>query len=828
MKIFKKAISIALLLSFLGFIIFSFYYLTHVSFGTDVRIFLLRENKIEIKTVSPTGGIIILDYDSINNCYCNQGRFYKGILISGDTSDLNIRLEIRGSIIHIGSDELVKETDGCLYINKHLYPRYTLFEKLKDLKKIDFHKQFYFRISQIIAVLLKYLILIGFCGLFVWLILFIIKKFKTIKYRTCEYFSRITYFIRKNKLKLLLPFIFSIIPGLIFLLFDPDVLGFLSFSLWEFVLITGALFFPFSFAIYFSGSLKLNRWFWISFASIFIVTYFILFPNIYIYGAGYRDDISKFFVKAFQYNFFDDLFVPNSGYLAVFQSIVPFFILKVLGIRQYLPEAIQFVSLIFSSLIFASFNLKTFRTILPDDRKRFLISLILGLAKLALPVMLFMYEIPFIAAILFWLILFRMESFSTKGFVFCVLTFVIFIFSKPIFFIFMPILFVILILGLVRKEKKYIVSSMVWLIAILIQILVYRENPVNTVNEYSAYALGTNYISDFRTDSISLLNNLIIGVYINVRMLFTLLIPYLVEGWRQAVANSLLFALMIFMNIYLLFRYVKYRKQLDLILITGNVLAFISSLLFVRTVSVQYLAIDTKTLLQMNFGELLQSDYVLPYHRYLVLGFLPVALSLVYVVFVLSKPFLKKYSMLVIFFLLFFMIINRWLSFKSELDKTITDTRFQAVFSVIPAQSVWRQNSNLIFDYPNAYYIPYYGYPQQPECIRNGIDRITDVKIPDHGSIFLDSLPYDTRNWEIIELITEFDPAVNGKLAGALAHTRENDSVFVRPYNPVDSDHRFIIFRFDSLMKLKEIKFVDKDNNKLILSNNIRLVGKYE
>ena len=824
MKLVWKSLLILLVFSFTFGCVFIIYYFSNINTGTSINICIPLKSHFIVKATSPTGGLIELNYDRTHKSYHIEGRFIKNLLVSGDTTDLEILIKTRDSSIIVHSKNLLKDEKEDYYVNPSVYPKYSLTSKIKDISKIDLNNLLYLRMQMYFKIFIKYLLIFVLFLIPLVCIQVIIVNYHKIRILITTFFHETGKFIRKKKYQLIFPFLLALIPGTVYLFYDQAVLRFLNIDAKTFIFIYWVIFSPLSFFLFFIKSLKINKWFWISFALIFIANYFIIFPNVYIYGVRFRDDISHFFVKAHQYNLYDDLFTPNAGYLSVLPSLIPFIIYKVLGIRQYFPETIQFVALLCNTAVFAAFNLRIFRSILADDRQRFLVSLLLGIIRLALPMFLFMHELAFIAAIYFWLSIFRINSLSKTGFVFLVSVYVLFIFSKPIYIIFIPLLIFLFVAGKKLKNKRYIISSLIWLFAILIQIAVVLLDNSNNSIQISHNGLGTNYLDDFNLDSLPFIKSFFYGTYVHIRVLYTLFIPYLASGWWQIFVNAVLFCLVVSINVFLLIRFFKHRSTLDLVFLTGNFLSILSAVLFVKVVSIPNLMVETQSILQLNFGKLLQCDYVVPYHRYMTLGFLPIAASIFYTIYLLLKR-KKKFLTVVITILIILMLTGRYFQFYSLIKKTEANT---PGLLIKPKVSLWRENLNLIFNYPDNFYIPYQGYPIQTECINYNIDRITDVLPNNYWTIYIDSLPYDTRKWEVIELISEYDTNLNHRLAYAKLTTCQNDTVFVKPFHPVTPDYYFIIFRFDNYLQIKQINFVDKNKNVITISKPIRLIGKYE
>jgi hypothetical protein len=626
-------------------------------------------------------------------------------------------------------------------------------------------------------------------------------------------------FLKKYNYKIVIPIFISFIPGTIYLIFDPALTTFMNINRIPLILLSSLIFVVPFFLVVFHNPLKINLNFWLTFLIIFILYFLVFFPEIYIYGNYFRDDISKFFVKAYENNLYQLLSTTDANYLNTYQSLIPFILLKILGIKQYFPEIMQITVLFSIAFIYASFNLKIFREVCNNDRLRLAISIAASFIVLLFGRTLFMFEVPFLAALLFWPVLFlKMDKLSNITFGILILFFILFILSKPIFVVYIPLILIIIVYAKFSKQKKLFLGMLVLMMVILLQFAVNYFNQRITISPVIPDGLGTNVINAFRQNDMSFSVMIEYSLYVFIRSIVRLIFPYIQEPcFGNIFINLTAFLLIVFVNAWFFIRYLKSKRIENLFMVSGSVIALIVCFLFVKTISLRYLQAEQGNILNFNFFQLLQSDYLPPPHRYLILAYFPLATVFIYFIIINLKRYNKiSEKWLVILLCIYF----SFSSFKP----------FYYYISSIkkPKNSIWRQYSKLIFLHPDMYYIPYYGYPAQSESIRHGIDRITDVKTSKDGTIYMDSLQYDTKKWEIIQLITEYHEETSAKITGVKAVTRQNDTLFLKPFYPVSPEYRFIIFRFDELIRLKEIKFLDKQNNPVYLSETIRLVGKYE
>jgi len=791
-----KILIVALSSTILFIFCFLTFYSKNINFAGEFKI-ISNDTDIAVLATTPLGRQQILD----NNFY----GYFKEIIVSNTRNPVKITQDF---LDHKETLTLIKHNTKISYVKPS---GFTYIQKLKA---------FFIVSKRDILLVLIFTIILGASASIVFIVgKSFYRSRQHIKNQFLLKCKAAPSFIKKYNYKIVIPVFISFIPGAIYLIFDPAVTTFMNTGWISLALVSSLiLVIPF-FLVVFHKPLKINLNFWLTFLIIFILYFFILFPEIYIYGNYFRDDISKFFVKAYDANLYQLLTTTNANYLNTYQSIIPFIILKIFAIRQYFPEIMQITVLLSIAFIYASFNLKIFREVCNNDRLRFAISIAASFTVFIFGRTLLMYEVPFLTALLFWPVLFvKMDNLSRITWGIVVLFFIVFILSKPIFVVYTPLMFIILAYAIFSKQKKLFWGMLVLLIAILLQFAVNYFNNENILNYSNPDGLGTNVNSSFRQDDTALLAIIEFGFYVFIRSVVRLFFPYVHEpGFSNIYINILAFIIIILVNAWFLIQYKKSKRKENLFVISGSVIALIVCILFVKTVSLRHLESSQGCIINFDFFQLLQSEYLPNPHRYLILAYFPLAVFFIYFIIINIKKLFRISELWFILLFCIYFLANGFMPFYKHISK---DKK--------PTHSLWRQYSDLIFLHPDMYYIPYYGYPVQSESIRHGIDRITDVNTSLDGAIYLDSLPYDTQKWEIIQLITEYQEETSDKIYGIKAVTRQNNTLFLKPFNPVNAEYRFVIFRFDELTRLKEIKFVDKQNKPVKLSETIRLVGKYE
>lgn len=793
---FKKWTIIGLLGFCLVFLMFVGIYSLNINFAGNINVINADSLNVKMHIVTP-----------LNRTKTIQNSTYYGYFKEIKIENLKDNQFVTQCFLGTATKLELLDTGDCLYRVKP--SGFSYFQKLIIFFVISKDKIFHIGVSVSLSILL-------FFSLLYSIVFFYNKRIKY-KKKIVSSLKSILSFIMINNFKVFIPAIFAMIPGGIYVLYDSSLSVFLSLNFLEILFVSIILFYIPIFFIFFRKTLKSNTYFWFSFLIVFITFYLILLPSYYIYGLHFRDDISKFFVKAFQNNIIDQFLTPDANYINFFQNFISFIVLKVFQFKLYFPEVLQVFVLISMVLLYSSFNLKIFREIMRNDLNRFLISIISPFLVFLLGRSFALFDIPFIAALIFWPVLFlNFENLSLKNQIAIVLIFVLFIFSKPIFIVYALFIVLKLIHAYYSKHWKTFLGFGVLLIAIVIQFYIsfsFYDMPVMT----HVSQLGTHYNNAYRLDHLSIIASLKYGTFVFIRVFVKLFFPYYTSVPTINICiNIFTFILMIFINAWLMLRVFKYKTKVELFILSGYLIAIISSILFVKTVSLPQLEENSHNILSYNLIEMLRSGYLPSPHRYLLLAFLPIISSTGCFIVCLIKRTSKIVVRLFVLILVFFIIFN-----------IISVSDLSILSNSNPKHSVWRQNAGLVFNYPDEFYIPYYDYPRESECIKYGIDRITDVYVSEDATITIDSLGFDTREWEIIQLITEYDSNLSSQIFAVKCVIDKNITYIYKAVNPINPTFRFVIFRFDAFIKPKTIIFVDKELKPMKLIKPIRLIGKY-
>jgi hypothetical protein len=581
--------------------------------------------------------------------------------------------------------------------------------------------------------------------------------------------------------------------------------------------------FPLTFLAFFSKKLKINAFFWWSFLISFLILLFVTKSSFYIYGIGFRDDISKFFVKAYSNNLIDSLFKPDAGYLNLYQNLSTNILLRVLNFKQYFPEALQIYTAMCFSALYASFNFKLFRLFLADDRYRFFISVLFALSPFVFLSSIFLYEVPIAAAAILFLFIFTnfdKHSINKTRLVTTTIFFVVFALSKPIFLILIPfILAVIIRQGVINKNRVQIKLFILIFISIMIQlIVVYFSSNNYNISEFPE--LGTHYQQSFSLEhrSISVLLPSAIFIFIHKFSEFSGLI-YSNSSLLNLMVNILTIGCIIFIIVYNVVKIVKKQRVLiSWFCLSAFMFSFLSVLLYVEVVNPEDLVLRNPNFIDLKFTDMLQSKVIIPWHRYLIpaafADFMVFLVSLFEITDRLIQSNWLRHSIR-IFLIVFVASVPffRWIKQYHEVRK------------LNEIESYWRTYNNLIFSSNGEYYIPYNGFPNQKHCIKYGIDKIIDVSDVKNNRIIFSELHSNAKQWRIIQIILENNS--NGKFAELQGYTTDGDIVTAILVNDSQQPLNSLVYRFDKFYKFECLNINYSDTLTQYVGM-VRIIGKYE
>ncbi len=825
MKNGKKKIFLILFIGILVSIsvIFTIYFY-NVNICESVAI-SVNDDKTEVYAISPTGGRIEFVRLLPGSTYQVENRYLRDIcIIPADFNNFEAELCVGDKSVKIDKSSLSAGKDNIYKINRNVFPDAGIVRKISllsgnvqpGLLKYHFDKSkdliFYFFAFLIAA----YLIFVS--------IKYLKNNFKKHVAQFVKLVKNAVDFIKISWLKIIILFFISAVFPLLYFIYDNGIAGFLSLSITEYLLISGALIFPLAFMAYFSKSFKLNTLFWYAFFIIFILLVFVIKPSSFLYGFGFRDDVSKFFVKANGQNFLQCIFTPDSGYLNFFQNLVAFVILRILGFRQYFPEALQLTVAFTFSALFASFNLKSLRVFINNDIYRFFISLIFAISPFVFPASTYLFEVPFVAAaflLLFYFVYFHNDTKPGKyGLYLLILSSVIMFLSKPVFIVIMPVLAALVIYHFFVKKNIVLTKSFAFLMLVfMIQMaVVFLFKDQVRIIPYSE--LGTNYEPAFFSDDTGFFKLLPAGIFMFFRQFVKLSgLGFIQPGWSNLILNgiSVLFVGALFLHY--LYKVLKKKEIfISLFCLTLLVVSGMSVLLFVNSVNPAKLVLNNPDFVNMSFYDMMRYPALLSPHRYLMLSsFANFMILIIFVSEIAEKYFRSP--------VIIRLIKISFVLFLAGAQYLITGNINKIKIRNYEKISYWRTYNHLIFSNPDLYYIPYNGFPEEKNCVKSGIDKIIDLKNLKEGTITVPELYPSAENWEIVQLILEnngkdYYPVVTGE-------TAEKRVINASLVNGESQHTKALVYRFDNFYKFEKIN-IHYSVAGAEYHGLVRIVGKYE
>lgn len=806
-------------------IIFSMFVLSAIYFHNvnicESVVLSVNDTEAQCYAISPTGGQIEFVRDSCNNNYTITTRYLHDIyIITPNFNSFEAKLSIGPKTFELDKNSLLVTNDCTYKIKRDILPHNGLFMKFSYINKNLNINLFNSYLDLLIKITLYF---IGFLLSF-FLIRNIIKYWKRDMLRIKTFMIQSFKFIKTEWVKIILLFIISIIFPLLYLLFDKNVIDFLYCTTNEYLLVFGSVIFPLIFMAFYAKKFKLNQFYWISLLVIFILLVFVLKPLIFIYGFGFRDDISKFFVKAHTQNLLKCFFTPDSGYLNVLQNVISYFLLKILGFKHYFPEALQISVAFCFATLFASFNLKSLRVFIRSDLYRFFISLLFAFSPFVFTSSNYLFEIPFVAVAFMFMFYFsyfqKQIDKNNKSLAFLIFVSIIMFLSKPIFVILIPILIALIIYQYFINKNIVLTRAFVFIVLVLSIQMIVVLSPSNQIQGSALSDLGTNYESAFIVDSPSFFNLLPAAIVLFIRHFVKLFgLAYVDNNYFNLIINTLSFlfiAALIFHYLY------KIYKRKDIFIssfcISALVISFMTVILFVNVVNPANIDANNRSFLSMTFYNMISQPVLPKYHRYLMLSSFANFIVLLIFVFEIIEKFFFSMKIRNILKMSFLLII-------SFIPLTNLIKYYNNANSIYEKNSYWRNYNSLIFDNPKAYYIPYNGFPEQKHCVKFRTDKIIDIEKFNGNIINISELYPRTNTWQIIQLILLNDDTNNYPVVEAL--TTQKTIVRAKLVNGKTQQMKSLVYQFDDFYKFEKI-FITFTVPEKKYCGLVRIIGLYE
>jgi hypothetical protein len=784
-----------------GISIFTFFYLSNSNFADEI---VFHNSKLKIYAESPLGKRI--EFTETDDKLILSKRVVKNIFLEDHRQDLfPIKAEINGKTFIVNSNNIENQK---IILNNYTPPGF--FYKLKKLTKNETLNLLFHNLKVFFGEYLSIIFLTLFALLLFFLTYTSCRKRKKIYHLILRNLKHLKfYFKTKWRNFLVISFICCLIP-LIFSIIFPEILLYQSFSRIQYMLVYGSLVLMFLFTAYFHkyiGNPNTFRFFLTS-GIIFSGLLFIFKPGVFQFGELFRDDISKFYVKTLNYNYLEAIITTDSGYLNLIPTSIGFIISKILGFEFYIPEAFQTFTLILYALCFATLSLPIFRFYVKDDKTRLFFAVVLSFFPAIFNFDFVLYNLSFVvfALMYLWIFIPNLEKENNKYKILLpALLFIPAILSKPIFIILLPFT----LYGIFKYHRKEITLFYIFLglsIAILLQFLVTKLNTQNLIN-LTGLEYGTRYNSAFLANEknifISLFESLFVFFY---EILYFLGSPLIVKIFPSKVIY-LLSGLFVLFLIRVIFKLLSKSGT------CSYGIFFIGALLTVLASSFIY-CYNTESSQIFPESSVL-SKIVVENHRYLV----PAKVSVFFVLIILLQLYFRnkntlksKQNQINYILISFFSLIFG--SFTALSNSILTNPHY--------SKSYWREFFPLIQKNPQSFYIPYINFPQETECIKNKLDRITDIETAVNSTIEIDNILQKLSNYKIEYLILNDAPQ---DISIYALTSIDNKKIKAIRYNYATENIKAEIFYFPISLKIDKLVLSSQTSNEIF---TIRLVGAYE
>ncbi len=786
---------------FCGVCVFTIFYLSNSNFADEI---IIHDSRLKIYAESPLGKRI--EFIETDDKLILQKRFVRNLFLEDQRNDiLHFKAEINGKTFIVNSNNIENQK---IILNNYTPPGF--FYKLTKLItnqtfNLLFHnlKVFFGKYSSII-ILTLFAILMFFLTYTIYLrrkqiYHLIIRKLKHLKF----------YFKTKWKNFLVISFISCLIPFIFSIIF-PEVLLYQSLNRIEYVLVYGSLVLVFLFAAYFNkyiGNPNTFRFF-LAAGIIFSGLLFIFKPGVFQFGELFRDDISKFYVKTLNYNYLEAITTTDSGYLNFIPTNIGFIISKILGFEFYVPEAFQIFTLILYALSFANLSLPIFRFYVKDDKTRLFFAVVLSFFPAIFSFDFVLYNLSFVVFALMFLWIFipntDKENYKYK-ILLPILLFMPAVLSKPIFVILLPFT----LYGIFKYRNKDIKLFYIFLglsTAILIQFVVTKLNYQDLIN-LTSLEYGTRYNSAFLSNEKNIFISLFESLFVFFYEVFYFFGSPLIVKLLPATVIYLLSGVFLFFLMKFIFKLLK--KSIT----ASYGIFFLGALLTIFATSFIYCNNTESSQIFPQSSVFIK--IVVENHRYLV----PAKVSVFFVLLMLLQLYFRKKNTLkskqnqinYILISFFCLIFGSFAAFSNSILNT---PRY--------SKSYWREFYPLIQKNPQSFYIPYINFPKETECIKNNLDRITDIKTAANSTIEINNILQKLSDYKIKYLI--FNDAPQKISIYALTSTNNKKIKAIR-YNYATQNIKAEIFYFPISLKIDKLVLSSQSTNEIF---TIRLVGTYE
>ncbi len=557
--------------------------------------------------------------------------------------------------------------------------------------------------------------------------------------------------------------------------------------------------------IFFNKYFKTEKLFsFFSFWIIVILLYFFVCPQDFVGNYGFHGFFHDYIVKASSNGFFSNLFIPDTGYLA----LIPRISYSLASLTdKYGADSIaitSIISLFIYAWIFSLLTKRRFQFLIENDYLRsgfFIFMAVFSVFTLSLSrhYALSVTDVAYYGVIFILICIFRDFTITTKAnLLLLVLVSGLFVFSKVHLMVVIPVIFVYVIY-LINK-KKYKTPTLFYLATVLLFGLIHI---IFIYFSFKQMQSNPEAVASFSLDEKSPILLLGFSIVYFVKSYLYLIFPFInvlggVLGYIVFVFGVLLFGFLLW------YAYLIYKKginnKLAMWFFAANIIAFVSTILMIRTLPAGNKYVFTYNFLweYITYGNIMFSRYSIAIHTVLAFSVLPLILHYVkskFKVFKLSNRTFKLELLVLLFIITYSSVFHVTPKFNLRFWKKANSEKWSEEWYLLS-----RNIAN------SSFYIPIVFYPNRKQHIQtDDLQMIYDTDSCVSDYIYKPNQKVSTVIVINNPEISEHHPDINLNLI-----TIYGDSLYIKPDYPVREYYKFIVFNIKKPVEAKNIKFVNE------------------
>jgi hypothetical protein len=560
----------------------------------------------------------------------------------------------------------------------------------------------------------------------------------------------------------------------------------------------------------------------LTFVLICFALYFFWSPSSYVGSFRFSGSVSEYYAEALRSGW-QSIFIKDTGYFVLPQRIFYFLITSFGLLSPYAPQLSGFAAAAFIAAFFIFFISEKFSGIISDVRLRTAIVLLLGLFSCFVMQVSPEQEIILTDVVYYGVIFSLLAPFiapkhqKASVIIWMALLNVLLILSKPHFLSFIPLYTGAAIIFFVKGNRLMFTFILVSLVAMAIQAGGVWGSMRDIESLFDqARSTGINTTLNFKEMGFAswLFSSLI--YYIRSVQYFVSL------GIETSPVISAIINIITFTGIvFLLIRAIKlaYKKadSHSLFFVGAHITAFLAAMLFLKTAADPMLSPSGTPLYQMSFPELFTDGRIQPvFHRYTLFVQLPIALSLLVLLFNTASEFHSKKTIPLI--IVFILSVN-------------------IVFHLqLPASGFWGKTKNNKWAYEcrqlmevmknEKYFIPLHGFPAKKMHQSSGMELLGNTDPSGEDTLMLsDFIPNNALPGVVIGLLP---PVPDNKLSEVrllLLNSNKNPFALITPLYRPAAGRNYLYFNFDLMKNAGFLVFIDKSGKTIRFPGRVFIAG---